>query len=324
MAMLTISQRSFGGPDVLEVAESPRPAPLPTEVLVRVHAAGVNPVEAMIRDGRFPLLGQPPFVLGWDVSGVVVQVGPGTTRFQPGDEVYGMPFFPRPAAAYAEYVAAPSRQLARKPANLDHVQAAALPLVGLTAWQGLVDVAHVEPGQRVLVHGGGGGVGHVAVQIARARGARVIATASAAKAAFVRGLGAEEVIDYAAVDFAEVVRDLDVVFDVVGGGYADRSLRTLRPGGLLVTAVDHRDGELAERFRASGRRFAGLAVEPDHVGLEELARLVESDRLVPHVSRTFRLEEAAAAHELVATGSVQGKVVLTVRPRAAKARAHGV
>jgi NADPH:quinone reductase-like Zn-dependent oxidoreductase len=306
MAMLTISQRSFGGPEVLEVTESPRPAPLPTEVLVRVHAAGVNPVEAMIRDGRFPLLGRPPFVLGWDVSGVVEEVGPGTARFRPGDEVYGMPFFPRPAAAYAEYVAAPSRQLARKPASLDHVHAAALPLVGLTAWQGLVDVARIEPGQRVLVHGGGGGVGHVAVQIARARGARVIATASAAKAAFVRGLGAEEVIDYG------VVRDVDVVFDVVGGGYGVRSVRTLRPGGLLVTAVDHRDEELAERVRAAGRRFSGLAVEPDHVGLEELAKLVDAGQLVPHVSRTFRLEEAAAAHELVAAGSVQGKVVLTV------------
>jgi NADPH:quinone reductase-like Zn-dependent oxidoreductase len=312
MAMLTISQRSFGGPEVLEVTESPRPAPLPTEVLVRVHAAGVNPVEAMIRDGRYPLLGRPPFVLGWDVSGVVEEVGPGTARFRPGDEVYGMPFFPRPAAAYAEYVAAPSRQLARKPASLDHVHAAALPLVGLTAWQGLVDVARIGPGQRVLVHGGGGGVGHVAVQIARARGARVIATASAAKAAFVRGLGAEEVIDYGAVDFSEVVRDVDVVFDVVGGGYGDRSVRTLRPGGLLVTAVDHRDEELAERVHAAGRRFSGLAVEPDHVGLEELAKLVDAGQLVPHVSRTFRFEEAAAAHELVTAGSVQGKVVLTV------------
>jgi NADPH:quinone reductase-like Zn-dependent oxidoreductase len=312
MLMLTISQTSFGGPEVLRVTRSQRPAPLPTEVLVRVRAVGVNPVEGMIRDGRFPLLGQPPFVLGWDVSGVVERVGPGTARFRPGDEVYGMPLFPRPASAYAEYVAAPSRQLARKPAGLDHVHAAALPLAGLTAWQGLVDVARIEPGQRVLIHGAGGGVGHVAVQIARARGARVVATASAAKAAFVGSLGAEEVIDYRAADFADVVRDVDVVFDVVGGGYGDRSLRTLRPGGLLVTAVDHGDRELAERALAAGRRFEGLAVEPDHVGLEELAKLVESGQLVAHVTRTFRLDEAAAAHELVATGSVQGKVVMTV------------
>src|SRR5205814_8582748 len=144
-----------------------------------------------------PLLGQPRCVLGWDVSGVVEQVGPGTARFQPGDEVYGMPFFPRAAAAYAEYLAAPSRQLARKPANLDHVHAAALPLVGLTAWQGLVDLADLQPGQRVLVHGGGGGVGHIAVQLAKHLGAQVVATASASKRDFVAGLGADEVLDYA-------------------------------------------------------------------------------------------------------------------------------
>lgn len=150
--MRAITQSVFGGPEVLKLVDVPRPQPLPTEVLVRVLATSVNPVETFIRSGVFPLLGKPPFTLGWDVSGVVEEVVPGTSRFRVGDEVYGMPFFPRAANAYAEYVAAPSRQLARKPSNLDHAHAAALPLVGLTAWQSLVDIGRLQAGQRVLIH----------------------------------------------------------------------------------------------------------------------------------------------------------------------------
>ncbi len=309
--MRVIVQRSFGGPEVLEAAEADRPIPLPTEVLVRVRAAGVNPVEAFIRSGAFPMLGEPPFVLGWDVSGVVEQVAPATmARFRPGDEVYGMALFPRQAGGYAEYVAAPSRHFARKPASLDHVQAAALPLVGLTAWQGLVDAAGLREGQRVLVHGAGGGVGHVAVQVAKARGAYVIGTASAAKHGFVRELGADEVIDYRTADFAETVRDADVVFDVVG--YGDRSLPVLRPGGMLVTAVEHNDTELAAKAEAAGLRFAGVSVEPDHTALEALTALVEDGRLRVHVDAVLPLEDAAKAHELVEEGHTTGKIVLTV------------
>jgi len=179
--MRAIRQDVFGGPEVLQLVEVAPPDPLPTEVLVRVKAAGINPVEEFIRSGRFPLLGQPPFILGWDISGVVESVVPGVNRFAVGDEVFGMPLFPRAGNAYAELVAAPSRQLARKPAGLSHEEAAALPLVGLTAWQSLVDVAGVKPGNRVLVHAAGGGVGHLAVQIAKALGAYVIGTASAGK-----------------------------------------------------------------------------------------------------------------------------------------------
>jgi NADPH:quinone reductase-like Zn-dependent oxidoreductase len=295
---------------VLEVAEVPRPEPIPSEVLVRVHASGVNQVDGIIRAGVFPLIGQPPFILGWDVSGVVEEVVPGTSRFAPGDEVFGMPFFPRPASAYAEYIAAPSRQLARKPANIDHAQAAALPLAGLTAWQSLVDIADVQPGQRVLIHGGAGGVGHLAVQIAKARGAYVVATASAGKHDFVRDLGADEVIDYQAVDFTTAVGDLDVVLEVIGGDYAERSVQVLRPGGLLVTAIERTNAELAAKVEAADRRFAGVSVEPDHVGLEALAELVESGRLRPHVSARVPMEEAPRAHELLNT-HLTGKVVLT-------------
>jgi NADPH:quinone reductase-like Zn-dependent oxidoreductase len=307
--MLAITQRTFGGPEVLEADEVPAPQALPTEVLVRVKAIGVNPVEAIIRSGGFPLLGDPPFILGWDISGVVEEVVPGTTRFAPGDEVYGMPFFPRPANAYAEYLAAPSRQLALKPSTLDHAHAAALPMVGLTAWQSLVDVADVQSGQRVLIHGAAGGVGHVAVQIAKHRGAHVIATASAGKHDFVRGLGADELIDYQAVDFARELSDVDVVLDSIGGAYGERSLAVLRPDGLLVTLIDRSNSELAARVHAAGRRFAGVSVEPDHVGLERLAELVDAGHLRPHVEHTVPFREAGRAHALLET-HLKGKVVL--------------
>jgi len=308
--MRAITQHSFGDPDVLQVVEIDPPQPVPTEVLVRVRAIGLNPIEASIRRGSRPMLGQPPFVLGWDISGVVEDVVPGVNRFQPGDEVYGMPVFPRAARAYAELVAAPSRQLARKPRSLDHVHAAALPLAGLTAWQSLVDVAQVRSGQRVLIHGAAGGVGHLAVQIAKGLGAQVIATASRAKADFVRELGADEVIDYEAEDFAAVARDVDAVLESVGGDYADRSLRTLRPGGLLVTIVERSNAQLAARVKAAGRRFAGIIVEPDSPGLEKLAEWVDSGRLRVHVDEAFPMTAVARAHRRL-EGSVRGKLVLT-------------
>jgi NADPH:quinone reductase-like Zn-dependent oxidoreductase len=309
--VLAITQRKFGGPDVLEIQNVDRPTGLPTEVIVRVNAVGLNAIDADVRSGVSPVLGQPPFTLGWDISGVVDEVVPGVNRFKVGDEVYGMPLFPRPAAAYAEYVAAPSRQLALKPAAIDHVRAAALPLAGLTAYQSLVDVANVRAGQRVLIHGAGGGVGHLAVQIAVARGAHVIATASGAKHDFLRELGAQEVIDYRAVDFVQAVTDVDIVLETIGWGYAERSLRVLRPGGLLVTIVERRNMELAHKARSAGKRFAGVIVEPDHNGLEALSALVQSGKLRVHVEHVFRLTEVAQAHRLL-TGRTKGKIVLTI------------
>ncbi|MFI6362071.1 NADP-dependent oxidoreductase [Nocardia sp. NPDC050630] len=309
--MRAIVQRSFGGPQVLQVAEAIRPVPGATEVLVRVHAVSINPVEPIIRSGAFPLIGQPPFTLGWDLSGVVEEVDPGVNRFRVGDEVYGMPYFPKAAGGYAEYVVAPSRQLVRKPSGLTHAEAAALPLAGLTAWQMLVDIAELQAGQRVLVHGAGGGVGHLAVQIAKARGAYVIGTASAGKHEFLRGLGVDKLIDYRTADFVDVVRDVDVVLETIGGGTAERSLSTLRKGGILVTAVDKASTALPKLAAAAGVRFAGISVEPDVVGLEALTQLVESGKLHPYVQQTLPLENAAKAHELVEQGNVQGKIVLT-------------
>jgi NADPH:quinone reductase-like Zn-dependent oxidoreductase len=306
--MRAVIMRSHGGPEVLQVAEVPRPAPLLTEVLIRVHAAGVNPVDASVRTGAFPLLA-PPAIPGWDVSGVVEEVVPGVNRFRVGDEVFGMPLFPRAAGAYAEYVAAPARQLARKPERLDHVHAGGLPLAGLTAWQALVDIADVKPGQRVLIHAAGGGVGHLAVQIAKARGAYVIGTASRGKHDFVRSLGADEVIDYRERDFTTAARELDVGFDLVRGDTGLRTLDVLRPGGILVT-VD-RNPALQARAAATAKRVAVMAVEPDHVGLESLAKLASDGKLRVHVSEVLPLEDAARAHELLGRGGVAGKIVLT-------------
>ena len=308
--MRVITQQSLGGPEVLTLVDAPEPEPLPTEVLVRVKAIGLNPLEARLRAGEFPLLGQPPFVLGWDISGVVEEAR--TWRFRPGDEVFGMPLFPRVASGYAEAVSAPALHLVRKPASLSHVEASALPIVGLTAWQGLVDLGGVGEGDRVLVHGGGGGVGHVAIQIAKALGAHVIATAGGSKRKFVEGFGADEVIDYTAVDFTGAVRDIDVVLDTIGGDTARRSLDVLRPGGHLVTAVAEEDSQLAATYEAAGMRFSGIAVDPDPVALRGLVELVEQGRLRVHVQEAFPFERVADAHRLLDAGHLQGKLVLTV------------
>ncbi|MEU6680148.1 NADP-dependent oxidoreductase [Streptomyces sp. NPDC046925] len=309
--MRVITQQTLGGPEVLTIVDAPEPRPLPSEVLVRVKAIGLNPLEARLRAGEFPLLGEPPFILGWDISGVV-EKAPQTCRFRPGDEVFGMPLFPRAASAYAELVSAPASHLARKPESLSHIEASALPVVGLTAWQGLVDLGGVSEGDRVLVHGGGGGVGHVAIQIAKALGAQVIATAGGSKRKFVEEVGADEVIDYTEVDFTETARDIDVVLDTIGGDTVERSLQVLRPGGHLVTAVAEEDLELAAKYEAAGMRFSGIGVGPDPVALRGLVQLVEQGRLRVHVQETFPFERVADAHRLLDGGHLQGKLVLTV------------
>jgi NADPH:quinone reductase-like Zn-dependent oxidoreductase len=308
--MRAIRQERLGGPEVLELVRVPRPNPRPTEVLVRVAAAGVNPVDWKVRSGG-GFLGQPPFTVGWDVAGVIEEVGFGVTRFSPGDRVFGMPRFPGEAAAYAEYVTSPSRQLAGVAEGLGDVEAAALPLAGLTAWQALVETAGVEEGQRVLVLAAAGGVGHLAVQIAKARGAHVIGTASAGKHAFVEGLGADEVVDYTSEDVGERARDVDIVLDAVGGDTAASALRAVREGGIVVTLSGAAAGPL--RDLAGDRvRVVTILVEPDRLGMEAIAELAGVGSLRPHISQTFPLEQAGRAHELGETGRTQGKLVLTV------------
>lgn len=314
MKMRAIGQDGFGGPEVLKVVEVERPEPGPAEVLVRVHAAGVNPTDSWHRATGGLAGDAAPIRLGWDVSGVVEAVGIGVTLFQPGDEVFGMPRHPAPAGTYAEYVASPARHLVRKPAGLPHSEAAALPLAGLTAWQALVDVAGVRKGQAVLVHAAAGGVGHLAVQIAKARGAYVIGTARESKHAFLREIGADEVVDYTQVDFAEAVRDVDVVVDAIGGEYGPRSLRTLRPGGIVVSLASPAEARLADEAEPLGVRAAFMAVEADHTGMREIAALTESGRLRPRVDTVLPLELAAKAHALAETGRTTGKIVLSVAP----------
>ena len=309
--MRAIRQERLGGPEVLQLVQVPRPEPAPTEVLVRVTTAGVNPVDWKVRTAG-GLLGEPPFTVGWDVAGVVEALGRGVTRFAPGDRVFGMPRFPREAAAYAQYVTSPSRQLARIPERLSDVEAAALPLAGLTAWQALVETARVGPGMRVLVLGAAGGVGHIAVQVAKAEGAYVLGTARAEKHEFLASLGADEAVDYTTGPLAGRVGDVDVVFDLVGPEAAEAALPTLHDDGVLVTAASGSSlGSL--RDAAAGRvRVIGILVEPDRAGLEALAALVAEGRLRPHVAETFPLADAARAHERGETGRTQGKLVLTV------------
>ncbi|MFD9733773.1 NADP-dependent oxidoreductase [Umezawaea sp. NPDC059074] len=312
--MKAITQQTFGGPEVLVVSEVDRPTPIQTEVLVRVHAAGVNPVDWKSRagGGMAGVLGDPPFILGWDVSGVVEEVGFGVTTVKPGDEVYGMPWFPRAASAYAEYVTAPSRHFALKPANISHVEAAALPLAVLTAWQALVDTAHVSAGQRVLVHAAAGGVGHLAVQIAKAKGAYVIGTASAGKHEFLKSIGADEVVDYTAVRFEDVVSDVDVVIDLVGGDNAIRSVGVLKPGGILVAVPSGLQEGVAEAAAKAGVRSSAFLVEPDGAALTEIAGLVADGKIKVRIEAVLPLEDAGKAHELGEAGRSTGKIVLSV------------
>ncbi|MFF7868079.1 NADP-dependent oxidoreductase [Streptomyces qaidamensis] len=307
--MRAISQDVLGGPEVLKEVEIERPAPRPNEVLVRVRAAGVNPTDWKHRaTGGF--LGEPPFVLGWDVSGVVEAVGIGVVAFAPGDEVFGMLPYPYGHGSHAEYVIAPVRALARKPAGVDHTQAGALPLVSLTAWQALSEHADLRPGQRVLIHAAAGGVGHVAVQIAKARGAYVIGTASAGKHEFLRGIGVDETIDYRETDFTEVVKDVDVVLDTIGGDDALRSLRVLRPDGVLVSILPGGSDDLYEEAGRLGVRALRMLVDADRSGMEAIAELVGAGKLRATIAGTFPLAEAAEAHALGDTGRTTGKLVL--------------
>ncbi|KIZ17569.1 NADP-dependent oxidoreductase [Streptomyces natalensis] len=315
--MRAVVQDTFGGPEVLRVEQVRRPVPLPTEVLVRVHAAGINPVDWKTRGGTgmAGLLGEPPFTLGWDVSGVVEEVGFGVTTLKAGDEVYGMPWFPRVANGYSEFVTAPARQWARKPATLDHVHAAAVPLAALTAWQAVVDTAHVQAGQRVLVTAAAGGVGHFAVQFARHLGAHVIATASAARHPWLKELGANESIDYTTTRFEDAVADVDVVIDLVGDAHdqtSTRSLKVLRPGGLLVAIPAGVSPELAQAAEAAGARVTPFLVEPDGAALTAIAGLIDAGEVTVEVEETFPLEQAGAAHARGEAGRTRGKLVLIV------------
>lgn len=309
--MLAMVAQGYGPPEVMELTRVPRPVAGPGEVLVRVAAAGTNPVDVVSRAGFIPdWFGPPPHVWGWDVSGTVEQAGPGVVRFAPGDEVFGMPGFPKIANGYAEYVVAPAHELAAKPKAISHAAAAALPLCGLTALQTL-DRLDVAAGQRVLVNGAAGGVGHLAVQLARALGAHVIGVSRTRNHEFLRDLGANEVVDYQQVRVADAVRGADVVVDCAGD---DSLVASLRRGGVFarVPGAANGPGPLEEAAKAAGVRVVRHVVHPDGHGLARLARAVDDGVLTPAVTTTLPLAQAARAHELLDGGHSRGKIVLTV------------
>jgi len=286
------------------------PAPAAGEVLVRVQAASVNPADWKRRAGSYGSGAPPaPIIPGFDVSGTVVATGPGVSAFKVNDAVYGIVALGK-SGGYAQYALAPVTQIVRKPPALDHAHAAAIPLAALTAWQALFDAAKVHSGQTVVIQGGAGGVGHFAVQMAKATGAHVIATASAENQEFLRLLGADQVIDYRAVRFDQVLKDVDVVFDTVGGDTLRRSYGILKKGGYLVGIVDPVDaGELASR----GLSGSHIVVKPDARELAAINDWITEGKLRAEVSRTFPLRQAADAQDLNEAGHTRGKIVLVVQ-----------
>jgi len=307
--MTVVEIPSWGGAELLRSATRPIPTPRGRQLLVEVDAIGVNPVDAKVRAGRYAAaFGEDfPIVLGRDFSGRIAAVGDQVTAWRLGDEVLGTLRMEPRLGCYCSHVLVTDAAMARRPAGVPATTAAALPVAGLTAWQALVECAMVGPGQRVLVHAAAGGVGHLAVQLARYLGAEVIATASARNHDFVRELGAHEVIDYTAVDFETAIDPVDVVIDGVGGEVYDRSLRVLVPGGICVTMPDRPDPAKAE---ALGVRGVLVFVRPDQVQLEGLAAMVADGRLTVHVDRVVPLADAAEVHREVETGHSRGKQVL--------------
>ena len=306
-----------GEPQVLKLAEISRPTRVNAEVLVRVIAAGINPIDAKTRAGSgvAGAIDSWPVVLGYDFSGVVVEAPYEAHPLQPGTEVFGMTTVPRYTGSYAECLAVSSLSVIRKPSTLSHVEAAGVPLAALTAWGMVVDVAKAHEGQRMLIHAGSGGVGHFAVQLASYFGAHVIATGSSRNGSWLRELGATEVIDYSSTRFDEVLTNVDVVIDLIGNSRDNtgtRSLSVLRPGGLIVTAPSGSWPTLLEEAAAAGVRATMYKVAPDGATLAVIGRLLESGDLQVHVDQVFPLEDAAAAHAALEEGHTRGKIVLRV------------
>lgn len=306
--MQAIRIHAYGGPEVLIHETAPRPVPERGEVLVRIHAAGINPVDWKIRAGYLKEF-MPisfPAILGMDLSGVVEAVGPGVTRFKAGDEVYAMANMKK-GGSYAEYIAIEEGILALKPRSLDHVHAAAIPLAGLTAYHGLLEVGDVKPGQKVLIHGAAGGVGAFAVQIAKWKGAHVMGTASARNQGFLRELGVEKAIDYGTQAFEKIASDMDLVIDTIGGETQERSWSVLKKGGILASTV----GQPQAPANAP-QNVVGKAIQnrPNAEGLKVLADLADTGKLLAFIESEFPLKETRKAHEKSQAGHTRGKLVL--------------
>jgi NADPH:quinone reductase-like Zn-dependent oxidoreductase len=309
--MKAIRIYNYGGPEVLKYEESPRPQAGEGEVLIRVYATSVNPIDWRVRAGYMKdfIPHSFPLVLGWDVSGVIEEVGPKAPRFRKGDEVYSLPDHTR-NGAYAEYIAVRESEVALKPNALHHVRAAAVPLATLTAWQALFDTAQLQSGQRVLIHGAAGGVGHFAVQLAKWKGAHVIGTASATNHEMLYELGADELIDYTVRKFESRVREVDVVLDTIGGDTQERSWQVLKKGGTLVSLVQQPSENKAKECGARGIR---LGARPNGRELAEIAKIIDAGKLAPVIDRILPLSEARRAHQLSQSGHTHGKIVLRVK-----------
>jgi len=306
-----------GPADMLREASVPVPSPVLSELLVRVVAAGINPIDAKTRAGAGVSASIPsyPAVLGYDFSGIVVKTPYESHPLPPGTPVFGMAAFPRSGGTYTEYAVVPALSVARKPASLSHVEAAGVPLAGLTAWGLVVELARAHEGQRMLIHAGGGGVGHFAVQLAAYFGAHVTATGSARNASWLRELGASVVIDYTTTRFEEVLGDMDVVIDLIGNVHDEtgtRSLTVLRPGGLYIPVSTGSFPGYAEAAAAAGVRATHYKVIPDGVALSTMGRLLESGAIQVYVDKVFDLSDAAAAHAELEKGHTRGKIVLRV------------
>jgi NADPH:quinone reductase-like Zn-dependent oxidoreductase len=308
--MLAIRIHSYGGPEVLIYEEAPRPKPAAGEILVRVHAAGVNPVDWKVRQGylRDMLDYSLPLIPGWDFSGIVESVGLGAAKFKKGDEVYGRADLSRDGA-YAEYVVVRESDAAFKPRSIDHIAAAAIPLAALTAWQSLFIAAKLAAGQKILIHAAAGGVGHFAVQLAKWKDAYVIGTASMRNQDFIKQLGVDEPIDYQATRFDEVVRNRDVVFDTMGGETQRRSWKTLKKGGILVSIVEPPSQQEAQEY---GVRQSFVFVQNNADHLAAITKLVDSGQLRPFVETVLPLSEARHVQELSQAGHTRGKIVLRI------------
>jgi NADPH:quinone reductase-like Zn-dependent oxidoreductase len=312
-SMMAWRVHEFGPPEAMKFERVPRPVPGPGEVLVKVHAAGVGPWDGWIRAGKSVLPQPLPLTLGSDLSGDIQAVGPDVSDLRVGDQVYGVTN-PRAIGAYAEYALASAAMIARKPTSLTYIEAASVPVIAVTAWQGLFDQAQLKAGQSVLIHGGAGNVGAYAVQLARRAGIRTIATAGTDKVTFVRKLGADTVIDFQTQRFEDAARNVDAVLDLVGGETQKRSFQVLRRGGKLISAVSHPDQDLA---KSHGVDAAFFLVKVTSQYLTEIADLIDSGKLRTRVGTVLPLADARQAHFILEgrRPPSKGKIVLTVEAR---------
>ena len=313
--MKAVTLKEPGGIENLIIKDIPDPILNEGEVLVQVKAISINPVDVKTRAGKGVygrIKENDPVIIGWDISGIVKDKGHGATSFDIGDEVFGMVNFPGHGKAYAEYVAAPGSHLAKKPVNVSYDEAAAATLAALTAWQGLTTHAQVRKGDKILVHAASGGVGHFVVQMAKYLGAYVIGTSSAENKKLVSSLGADEHVDYKAVRFEEVVKDMDYVFETVGGENISRSLDSLKKGGAVISILGAGNEATAEKAKQLDVGIRAFLVSSNGDDMKAIARLLEDKRVRPHIDSTFSFEEMGKAHAQVETGRTKGKVVVKV------------